>query len=218
MVTHGAQELLAGVLARFKQTAQRSGGGCTGRITYAAGFHAVVNGIDGDRHVIGAQQRLQGNQDLLRQTLLNLRTLREELHNTVDLRQTNHRIFRNVSHGRFTVDSNEVMFAGAGQRDITYRDHLVHLHLILDNGNFREVGVIQARENFVDVHFRDALRRLHQTVIAQIEIQQLHDLGHMPGNQTFTGFIVHILNGRTQWRFETARKQGFMDQGSFFTE
>jgi hypothetical protein len=40
----------------------------------------------------------------------------------------------------------------------------------------------------------------------------------MTGNQTLAGFIVQILYGRTQWRFKTARNQGFVDQGSFFTE
>lgn len=60
-----------------------------------------------------------------------------QAHDTVDFRQTNNRIFRNVCHGGFTVDSDEVMLAGAGQRNVANRYHLINLHLIFDNGDFR---------------------------------------------------------------------------------
>ena len=38
-------------------------------------------------------------------------------------------------------------------------------HFIFNDGNFREIGVIQTRENLVHIHFGDAARRFHQTVI-----------------------------------------------------
>ena len=177
-----------------------------------------MNRVDRHRHVVSPQQGLQCGQDLLRQTLLHLRTLGKELHDAVDLGQANDRIFWNIGHRRFTIDGHKVMLAGAGQRDIAYRHHLIDLHLVFNDGDFREVRVIQAGENFVDVHFRDAVRRLHQAVVAQIEIQQLHDLRHMAGDQTLAGNIVQLLHGRAQWRFKTARNQRFMDKGSFFTE
>ncbi|MNR06139.1 hypothetical protein D3C85_1222020 [compost metagenome] len=98
-----------------------------------------------------------------------------------------------------------MMFAGAGQRDIAHGHHFINLHLVFDDGDFWEVGVIQAGENLIDIHFCNAIRRFHQAVIAQIEIQQLHDLGHVPGNKTFACFFVQFINGRTQRGFKTTR-------------
>lgn len=65
--------------------------------------------VNGYRHVVGAEQRLQRDQDLLRQTLLDLRTLGEELHDAVDFRQADHRIFRDIGYRRFTIDGNEMV-------------------------------------------------------------------------------------------------------------
>ena len=139
---------------------------------------------------------MQRGENLLSQAFLDLRALGEELHNAVNLRQTDDRIFRDIGHRRFAINRDEVMFAGAGQRDIANRDHLINLHLIFNDGDFREVGVIEAGENLIDIHFSDAMWRFHQTVIAQIKIEQLHNLGHMTGDKTFARFIIHLLHGR----------------------
>ena len=174
--------------------------------------------INRHRHIIRPEQRLQRGENLLGQAFLYLWALGEELHNAVNLRQTNNRIFRNIRHRRFAIDSDKVVFAGAGQRNIADRDHLVHLHFIFNDGDFREVGVIETGENLIDIHFRNAMRSFHQTVIAQIEIEQLHNLGHMARDKTFACFVIHLLHGRAQRGFETTRNQRFMNQSRFFTE
>ena len=121
--------------------------------------------IDGNRDVAGPQQRLQRGEDLLRQPLLHLRTLGEELHDTVNFRQANHRIFRDIGHRSFAVNGHKMVFTGAGQGDIAHGHHFINLHLIFDDGDFGEPGVVQSGEDLIDVHFGDAMRGLHQAVI-----------------------------------------------------
>ncbi|MNI61808.1 hypothetical protein D3C73_1170950 [compost metagenome] len=116
-------------------------------------------------HVIGAQQGLQCHQDLLSQTLLHLWALGEKLHDTVDFRQADHRIFRNVGHGGFTVDCHEMVFTGAGQGNVAHRHHFIYLHLVFDDGNFWEIRVVQAGENFIDIHLGNAMRGFRQAIV-----------------------------------------------------
>ncbi|MNE68162.1 hypothetical protein D3C80_1638110 [compost metagenome] len=71
------------------------------------------------------------------------------------------------------------MFAGAGQGNITHRYHFVHFHLVFDDGDLREVGVIQTGEDLIDIHFRNTVWRFCQAVVGQIEVQQLHDFRHV---------------------------------------
>ena len=174
--------------------------------------------VNGYRHVVGAEQRLQRDQDLLRQTLLDLRTLGEELHDAVDFRQADHRIFRDIGYRRFTIDGNEMVFAGAGQGDIAHGDHFIDLHFVFNDGDFREARIIQPGEDLIDIHFGDAMRGLHQTVITQIQIQQLHNLGHMTGNQTLACFVINFLYWRTHRRLQPTSDQRFMNEDGFFTQ
>ncbi len=66
------------------------------------------------------------------------------------------------------------MFTGAGQRDIADGDHFIHLHFI-SRGYFSGNWYSRGRRKSVNAHLSDTMRRFHQTVIAQIEIQQLHN-------------------------------------------
>lgn len=69
------QKFLAGILAGFKQSTQRGDGRGAGGIADPARLDAIMHRVDRDRHVIGAEQRLQRQHDLLRQPLLYLRPL-----------------------------------------------------------------------------------------------------------------------------------------------
>ncbi len=111
-----------------------------------------------------------------------------------------------------------MVFTGAGQGDIAHRDHFIHLHFVLNDGYLREIGVIEAGKNLIHIHFRDAMRGFHQAVIAQIQVKQLHDFGHVTRDKALAGFVIQFVDRRTQWRLQTARDQRFMNQGRFFTE
>ncbi len=135
--------------------------------------------LDADGHVLGAEQGLQRQQDLLGEPLLHLGPAGEELHDAVDLRQTDHLAAGNVGHVGKAVYGDEVVFAGAGQADVPHHDHLVHLHLVLDHRHLGEGGIVEAGEDLVHVHLGNAVRRLCQTVVGQIQPQRLHDGAHM---------------------------------------
>ena len=87
---------------------------------------------------------MQCQQNLLCQSFLNLRALGKELHDAVNFRQPDNGVFRDIGNGGFTVDSDKVVFTGAGQRDITDRHHLIHFHFIFNQGDFREIVIIQS--------------------------------------------------------------------------
>ena len=174
--------------------------------------------VNGYRDVAGTEQSLQRGKNLLRQALLHLRTLGKELHDAVNFRQADYRIFRDISNGRFAVNRHKVMFTGTGQRDIADRHHLVNFHFVFNNGDFRESGVIQTGENLINVHFCDAMRSFHQAVVTEIKIQQLHNLSHVPGDQTLARFIINFLYWRTQRRLQPTSDQRFMNEYGFFTQ
>jgi D-alanine-D-alanine ligase len=138
-------------------------------------FHAVVHGRDADRDIPGVEQGLQGEQHLLGETLLYLWALGEEGHDAIDLGKSDHLALRDVGHAGRAIDGDEVVFAGRGQIDAIDAHHFLHLHLVLDHGELREIGVVQAAEDLVDVHLGDAPRGVHEAVITQVEAQHLHD-------------------------------------------
>ena len=111
-----------------------------------------------------------------------------------------------------------MVFTGAGQGDIAHGNHFIDLHFVFNKGDFREIGVIKTGENFIDIHFGNAMWCFHQTVISQVEIQQLHDFRHMTGDKAFARFVIHFMHGRAQRCFQSSRNQRFMNQGRFFTE
>ena len=135
--------------------------------------------LDADGHVPGAEQGLQRQQDLLGEPLLHLGTAGEELHYAVDLRQPDHLATGDVGHVGQPVYGDEVVLTGAGETDVPHHDHLVHLHLVLDHRHLGEGGVVEAGEDLVHVHLGDAVRRLGQTVVGQIQPQRLHDGAHV---------------------------------------
>jgi D-alanine-D-alanine ligase len=169
------QEFPARVRAGLEYAAERRGGGLAVAVHHPACFHAVVHGRDADRDIPGVEQGLQGEQHLLGETLLYLRALGEEGHDAIDLGKSDHLALRDVGHAGPAIDGDEVVFAGRGQIDAVDADHFLHLHLVLDHGKFGEIGVVQAAEDLVDVHLRDAPRGVHEAVITQVEAQHLHD-------------------------------------------
>lgn len=62
---------------------------------------------DGD--IVGREQGLQRDEHLLRETLLDLRPLREEGHDAIDLRQADDLVLGDVGHRGRAVDGRKVM-------------------------------------------------------------------------------------------------------------
>lgn len=72
-----------------------------------------------------------------------------------------------------------MVLAGAGYGNVADLHHLVHVHLVLDEGDLGEVRVVEPGENLIDVHLRDAPRRVLQGVILQIKPEGPHDASYM---------------------------------------
>ena len=148
-----------------------------------------MGGADGDRHVLGLEERLESHQDLLGEALLHLRPPREELHDAVDLGEADDALLRHVGDLRLAVYRHEMVLAGACDGNVADLYHLVDVHLVLDEGNLRKVRIVEPGENLVDVHLRDAPRRVLEGVILQIKPQGSHDASHMilDGSLLFLG-------------------------------
>ena len=84
------------------------------------------------------------------------------------------------------------MFAGGGQVDITYLDHLVNLHLVLDDRQLGKVAVVQTTKDFLHVHLGNTSWRLDQAIVTQVKAQHFHDLGEafFDGAQYFERSLV----------------------------
>lgn len=89
-----------------------------------------------------------------------------------------------------SIDRHEMVFTGAGQRDITHGDHFINLHFVFNDGDFGKIGVVQTGEYFINVHFGDTRRCFSQTVIAQVKAQQIHNFRHMLGNTLLTRISI----------------------------
>ena len=173
-----------------------------------------MGGVDRDRDIVGFEQGLQGDQYLLRQAFLHLRTLREETHDAVDLGQADDFILRDVSHLCGTVDRDEMMFTSAGDADVADLDHFLDTHLVIDYGDLREIEVVESGKHFVDVHLGNPVRCFAQAVVAQIQSQRLSDVG----KRFFDAFVffVTLVLMREQRSLESTLEQGMTYLVSLF--
>lgn len=67
-------------------------------VLYASGLDAVVDRVNGDRHILSTEQCLHGDQHLLCQPLLHLWALRKKPDETIDLAETDDGVFWDISH------------------------------------------------------------------------------------------------------------------------
>lgn len=78
------QEFLVGILVGFKQVVERGGGGGVGCVVNVVCFYVIMYCVNGYCYVVGVEQCLQCDQDLLCQMFLDLWMLGEELYDVVD--------------------------------------------------------------------------------------------------------------------------------------
>ena len=78
------------------------------------------------------------------------------------------------------------MLASAGQVDILDADHFLHIHLVFDHCNLRELRVIQTTEHLVDVHFCNTVRRLFEAVVSQVQTQCPHNVSECVSDDVIT--------------------------------
>ena len=83
-----------------------------------------------------------------------------------------------IGHLGPAVDGHEVVLAGAGEVDVAHLDHLVRAHLVVDQRQLGESGVVESGKDLVNVHLGDAVRRLREAVVGQVEAQRVHHLHH----------------------------------------
>jgi hypothetical protein len=139
--------------------------------------------------------------------------LREETHDAVDFRQTDDAVPGNVGNLGDTVDSDKVVLAGAGQVDVADLDHFIGAHLVIDQGQFREMPVVEARENLAHIHLGDPVRGFRQAVVRQVQPQRFDDAGHQ-----FPDTLVFLLFAETGFDhrgFEPVLDQGIAHQDGF---
>ncbi|MNL21863.1 hypothetical protein D3C87_1431760 [compost metagenome] len=91
------------------------------------------------------------------------------MHHAIDFRKTNYFFIRDVSHGSVAIDWQEVMFTERQAADFLHHDHLIVVHFVFNDSHLRKLFRIQSAENFVHIHFSDAVRRVAQTVIVKIQ-------------------------------------------------
>ena len=61
------------------------------------------------------------------------------------------------------------MLAGACHADVVDLYHFLNPHLIVNSGYLREIAVVEATKQLVNIHFCDSVRRFDKAVVIQIK-------------------------------------------------
>ena len=149
----------------------------------------------------------------MRQSFLNLGSLRKKTNDAVDLGKPDYLVLRNVGYPGGSIDGDEVVFTGAGQADIAYLDHFLNPHLVVDDGNFGEIKIIETPENLVDIHFCNAMRRFGQAIVVQIQTKGPGYVGERVLDALI--FLITLVLMGYQWCFQSALEQGMTHQVCF---
>ena len=136
-------------------------------VLHAAPLHAVVVGLEDERHALGLQAVLEDVGELHHRLLLDLRPAHHPVGDARVLRQPDEvrALARQHPDPQLADDRHEVVRAGAAHRDRADDHQLVQLRRVRELGDRRH-GVVAALERLVQEHARDAPRGAARVVVA----------------------------------------------------
>lgn len=134
---------------------------------------ARVSSLELDDDMLGVKHLLQAAEDLLVHALLDLRTSREVIHDTVELGETNDFAIGEVADMRYSTEKEEVMLAHRGEGNVLLEHHRVGANRECGAGG--EVLRLEASAKLFHVHLGDAMRSLLNRGISEVHSQGLQN-------------------------------------------